>query len=85
MPAGFFPSTWDSFDDGRIDLNELSIVDAASTFTFRITGDTMEGCAAYDGGATGQGPAELAQLVQAGRHARAQGGDHGAYLQNLSP
>jgi len=49
VPAGFPSPAQDSFDDGRIDLNEVLIRDITSTFILRVTGDSMEGVGIYDG------------------------------------
>lgn len=43
VPAGFPSPAQDSFDDGRIDLNDVLIRDMSSTFILRVTGDSMEG------------------------------------------
>ena len=37
VPAGFPSPAQDSFDDGRIDLNEVLIRDVTSTFVLRVT------------------------------------------------
>ncbi|MEX5261517.1 LexA family protein [Kocuria sp. CPCC 205263] len=49
VPAGFPSPAQDSFDDGRIDLNEVLIRDVTSTYLFRVTGDSMEGVGIYSG------------------------------------
>ena len=49
VPAGFPSPAQDSFDDGRIDLNEVLIRDVTSTYLFRVTGDSMEGIGIYSG------------------------------------
>jgi DNA polymerase V len=49
VPAGFPSPAQDSFDDGRIDLNEVLIRDVTSTFILRVTGDSMEGAGIYHG------------------------------------
>lgn len=49
VPAGFPSPAQDSFDDGRIDLNEILIGDVTSTFALRVTGDSMLGCGIHDG------------------------------------
>jgi DNA polymerase V len=49
VPAGFPSPAQDSFDDGRIDLNEVLIRDVTSTYLFRVTGDSMEGIGIYHG------------------------------------
>jgi len=49
VPAGFPSPAQDSFDDGRIDLNDVLIRDVSSTFILRVTGDSMEGVGIYDG------------------------------------
>ena len=49
VPAGFPSPAQDSFDDGRIDLNEVLIRDVTSTYAFRVTGDSMEGAGIYHG------------------------------------
>ena len=49
VPAGFPSPAQDSFDDGRIDLNEVLIRDVTSTFVLRVTGDSMLGCGIHDG------------------------------------
>jgi DNA polymerase V len=49
VPAGFPSPAQDSFDDGRIDLNEVLIRDVTSTFILRVTGDSMEGVGIYSG------------------------------------
>lgn len=49
VPAGFPSPAQDSFDDGRIDLNEVLIRDVTSTFVLRVTGDSMLGCGIDDG------------------------------------
>ena len=49
VPAGFPSPAQDSFEDGRIDLNEVLIRDVTSTFILRVTGDSMEGIGIYHG------------------------------------
>jgi DNA polymerase V len=49
VPAGFPSLAQDSFDDRRIDLNEVLIRDVTSTYLFRVTGDSMEGIGIYNG------------------------------------
>lgn len=49
VPAGFPSPAQDSFDNGRIDLNEVLIGDVTSTYLFRVTGDSMEGIGIYSG------------------------------------
>ncbi|WP_367404911.1 LexA family protein [Kocuria marina] len=49
VPAGFPSPAQDSFDDGRIDLNDVLIRDVTSTFILRVTGDSMQGVGIYDG------------------------------------
>ena len=49
VTAGFPSPAQDSFDDGRIDLNEVLIRDVTSTYLFRVTGDSMEGVGIYSG------------------------------------
>lgn len=49
VPAGFPSPAQDSFEDGRIDLNQVLIRDVTSTFLFRVTGESMEGVGIYHG------------------------------------
>ena len=49
VPAGFPSPAQDSFDDGRIDLNDVLIRDVTSTFILRVSGDSMEGAGICDG------------------------------------
>lgn len=49
VPAGFPSPAQDSFDDGRINLNDVLIRDITSTFILRVSGDSMEGAGICDG------------------------------------
>lgn len=49
VPAGFPSPAQDSFDDGRINLNDVLIRDVTSTFILRVAGDSMEGVGIFDG------------------------------------
>ncbi|MEQ6292210.1 LexA family protein [Vogesella sp. GCM10023246] len=48
VPAGF-PSPADDYLEQRLDLNELLIHDAPSTFMVRVTGDSMVGAGISSG------------------------------------
>ena len=49
VPAGFPSPAQDSFEDGRINLNDVLIRDITSTFLLRVSGDSMEGAGICDG------------------------------------
>src|SRR5207245_11456088 len=48
VPAGF-PSPADDYLEGRLDLNEHLIAHPATTFFFRVTGDSMIGVGIHSG------------------------------------